>query len=359
MTGSTVIPFGPQHPVLPEPIQVRLVLDEERVVEARLAIGYVHRGLEKLAEQKDFVQNVFLIERTCGICSFIHALSYCQGIEDLMGIAVPPRARYLRVVWSELNRLHSHLLWLGLLADSFGFENVFMQVWRVREQVLDLAELTSGARIMLNTCCLGGVRRDLDAERRGATLATMDRLRAEFDRLLPAIVSDYTVQQRLVGVGAVARDQAYELGALGPTARATGLPMDFRTTGYAAYGELGVTPITETAGDAYARLQVRTRELYQSVGLIREAILRLPDSELVAPVKGFPSGETLSRAEQPRGEVVYYLKANGTARLDRVRIRTPTFANLAALLHMLKGCRLADVPVIILSVDPCISCAER
>jgi Ni,Fe-hydrogenase III large subunit len=140
MTRHSVLPFGPQHPVLPEPLQLRLELEDEKVVGALPVLGYIHRGLEKIAENKDFHQNVYLIERICGICSFIHATAYCQAVETLMDLEVPPRAKYLRLIWSELHRIHSHLLWLGLLADSFGYENLFMQLWRCREDVLDVLE---------------------------------------------------------------------------------------------------------------------------------------------------------------------------------------------------------------------------
>ncbi|HBS60406.1 MAG TPA: NADH-quinone oxidoreductase subunit D, partial [Firmicutes bacterium] len=129
----TVIPFGPQHPVLPEPIQLKLVIEDEKVVEALPQIGYVHRGLERLVKVRDFHQMVFVAERICGICSFQHAMTYCLGIERLMNIEVPERADYLRVIWSELHRVHSHLLWLGLLADAFGFESLFMETWKIRE----------------------------------------------------------------------------------------------------------------------------------------------------------------------------------------------------------------------------------
>jgi Ni,Fe-hydrogenase III large subunit len=359
MAQQTLIPFGPQHPVLPEPIQLRLVLEDEIVVSAIPIIGYIHRGLEKLVEQKDFQQNPFLLERICGICSFIHSMNYCQGIEKLMGLEVSPRAKYLRVFWSELNRLHSHLLWVGLLADSFGYENLFMWAWRAREKVQDLAEFTSGGRVMYGTCSVGGVRRDLSPDQVRHVLSEMDQLKDQLDKLVPAILNDYTVQQRLVGVGAISREVAFERGGVGPIARATGIRYDHRTTGYAAYGDLQFEPIVETAGDCYARTQVRMRELYQSIDLIKQVFSKLPEGPLQVPVKGNPDGETVTRVEQPRGEVLYYFKANGTKNLDRLRVRTPTFANAAALLAMLPGCELADVPVIVLSIDPCISCTER
>jgi Ni,Fe-hydrogenase III large subunit len=359
MARKTLIPFGPQHPVFPEPIQLRLVMEDEKVVEALPQIGYVHRGIEKIAEKKDFHQNAILLERICGICSFIHSLSYCQGVEEIMGLQVPDRAKYLRVIWSELHRIHSHLLWLGLLADSFGFENAFMQCWRTREAVLDIMEKTAGARIMLGTCAIGGVKRDISPELLAETLTTLDAMQKDFDGPIANIMADYSVKQRLVGVGKLTAEQAHATGAVGPVLKACGVARDHRTTRYAAYGELDFAPVTATGGDCYARAQVRVAELTQSAQLIRQAIGKLPQGPISVPVKGNPSGETISRTEQPRGEVIYYIKGDGTKNLQRLRVRTPTFANIPALLTMLPGCQLADVPVIVLSIDPCISCTER
>jgi Ni,Fe-hydrogenase III large subunit len=359
MAKNTIIPFGPQHPVLPEPIQLRLVLDEERVVSAIPVVGYVHRGLEKLAEQKDFLQDTYLIERICGICSFIHSLTYSMGIESMMGLTPPPRAQYLRVIWSELHRMHSHLLAVGLLADAFGFENLFMQLWRTREHIMDAMEATTGARVMLGTCCPGGVRKDIDPELLKFILTTLVTVEKEMDEQMPVLLNDYSVKQRLCGVGILDKQTAYERGAVGPTARASGIAMDLRTHGYAAYGELAVEPMVETDGDCYARTKVRVRELYQSISIIRKAIGQIPAGPINVPFKTKPDSEVIMRAEQPRGEVLYYLKGNGSDMLERLRVRTPTFANIPPVLAMLAGCELADVGVIVISIDPCISCTER
>lgn len=359
MAKTSVIPFGPQHPVLPEPIQLRLELEDEKVVGALPVIGYIHRGLEKIGEQKDFNQCVFLMERICGICSFIHSQTYCQGIEEIMNVEVPARAKYLRTIWAEIHRVHSHLLWLGLLADSFGFENLFMQAWRCREAVLDLMEATAGGRVMLGVCTVGGVRRDMDDARLKLVMDSVSQIEKQFDHFIPTFLNDYSVKQRLVDTGIISKQEAYLRGAVGPTARGSGVAQDLRQLGYAAYGELDFAPAVETAGDCYARTLVRCRELYTSLSLVRQAVKKIPAGPFNVPVKGNPDGETVIRTEQPRGEVVYYLKGNGSKNLARARVRTPTFANIPALLAMLPGCSLADVPVITLSIDPCISCTER
>ncbi len=356
---KTVIPFGPQHPVLPEPLHLKLVMQDEKIVEAIPAIGYVHRGLEKLTELKEFTQNVYVVERICGICSCMHALAYCQGIESLMNIQVPDRARYLRVIWAELHRMHSHLLWAGLLADAFGFESLFMQLWRNREKVMDIMEETAGSRVIISVNTIGGTRRDISKEMLMKIKVTLDEIEQDMKQLENVFLNDYTVKHRLVGVGVLSKENAYKLGAAGPMARASGIGQDLRTTGYAAYGELEFEPVVFEDGDCYARTAVRMNEIYQSISLIEQAIDKLPAGETSVPFKGNPSGEVISRVEQPRGEVLYYLRANGTKNLERMRVRTPTFANIPALLQMLPGSELANVPVLILTIDPCISCTER
>lgn len=357
--SKTIMPFGPQHPVLPEPLQVKLIMEDETVVEAIPAIGYVHRGLEKLGEQKEFTQNVYLVERICGICSFIHGQAYCQAVEKMMDITIPDRARYLRVIWAELHRIHSHLLWLGLLADAFGFESLFMQCWRDREKVMDIMEETCGSRVIISGNTIGGTRRDISKE----YLEKINKVALEIQEDMKAMESvffnDYTVKHRLTGVGVLTKEDAYKLGAVGPMGRASGIRQDFRQLGYAAYGDLDFEPVVENDGDCMARTKVRVKEVYQSVNLILQAVSTIPDGEIAVPVKGFPKGEVIERVEQPRGEVLYYLKANGTKNLERLRVRTPTFANIPTLLKMLPGSTLADVPVLLLTIDPCISCTER
>lgn len=357
--AKTIVPFGPQHPVLPEPIHLSLTVEDEIVKEAVPAIGYVHRGLEKLAEIRDFNQMIQVVERVCGICSKIHAMCYCQGLEEMMGIAVPPRAEYLRVIWSELHRIHSHLLWLGLYADAFGFESVFMQFWKIRERIMDINEATAGNRVIVSVNQVGGVRRDLDSSQTKWILDELASIEKEFLALQSTMLDDYTVKKRTVGIGVLTKEQAYELGAAGPCLRGSGIAQDLRQLKYAAFDRLDFEPVVESGGDCYARGKVRFRETLQSIDLVRQAIAAMPEGEINVKVKGKPEGEIISRVEQPRGECMYYLKANGTKNLERLRIRTPTFANIPPLAAMLPGIELADVPVVVLSIDPCISCTER
>lgn len=359
MAKRTIIPFGPQHPVLPEPIHLDLIMEDEQVVGAVPSIGFVHRGLEKLAEKRDYVEMIYVAERICGICSFIHAQGYCQTIETIMSIEVPERAKFLRTIWAEYSRMHSHLLWLGLMADAFGFENLFMQCWRIREQVLDDIEATTGGRVIFGSCKVGGVRRDIDAEQLQKMAAHLTKLEKQIREITDVFAKDYTVQKRLRGIGVLSRQEAYATGAVGPTLRGSGVAEDLRTLGYAAYGSLDFEPIVEQDGDCYARTMVRMREVFQSIDLIKQAAAKIPAGEIAVKVTGVPNGECISRLEQPRGQVFYYVLANNTKHLERFRVRTPTFANIPPLLQMLPGCSLADVPVIVLTIDPCISCTER
>jgi ech hydrogenase subunit E len=289
----------------------------------------------------------------------MHGMSYCMGIEEIMKVEVPERAHFLRTIWAELSRLHSHLLWLGLIADAFGFESLFMQSWKMREQILDIFEETTGGRVIFSVCDIGGVRKDISPETLDKIVTILTGMEKELKELTKVFLNDSSVKARTVGVGVLSKQAAFDLGAVGPMARASGLEIDMRTQGYAAYGKIKFKPIIETDGDCYARTSVRMKELFQSISIIKQCVAMMPEGDIKVKVTGNPNGESFIRVEQPRGEVVYYAKANGTKFLDRMRVRTPTFANIPALLETLKGCSLADVPILIVTIDPCISCTER
>jgi len=359
MSTRSIVPFGPQHPVLPEPIHLDLVLEDEKVVEAIPSIGFIHRGLEKLVEKKDFQEYVYVAERTCGICSFMHGMGYSEAVERMMNIEIPDRAKYLRTIGCELSRIHSHMLWLGLLADAFGFESLFMESWRMREKILDMFEAATGGRVIFSINRVGGFRKDIDNDMLRTFVGILDGMEKDLVALSRPFLDDYAVKSRLEGVGILTSQQAYDLGAVGPFLRASGVAIDMRRTDYGAYKNLEFEPITSNIGDSYARCDVRIREIFQSIDLIRQTVDKIPAGDFAVPVKGLPQGEYFMRVEQPRGEAVYYVKANGTKNLDRFRLRTPTFANLPGLIEILKGCQLADVPLLILTIDPCISCTER
>jgi ech hydrogenase subunit E len=360
MAERTVIPFGPQHPVLPEPIHLDLVMEDELVVEALPSVGFVHRGLEKLAEKHEFEEMVFVAERICGICSFIHGQGYCQAVEKIAGIEIPERAVWLRTYWGELSRIHSHLLWLGLFADAFGFESLFQHTWRIREMVVDIIEETAGGRVIFGSCKVGGVRRDIPNDRLRELSREFDKIEAECRTVIETFRDDSTVRRRTEGLGILKPEDARALGAVGPTLRGSGIREDARTLGYAAFSELEWSPVTYDGCDCYSRCLVRMDEVYQSFSLLRQIAEKIPEGDIdLKRIREKPNGTFMARLEQPRGEVCYFVEGNGAKKLSRFRVRTPTFANVAPLVHMLKGCDLADVPVIILTIDPCISCNER
>ena len=360
MGKKTIIPFGPQHPVLPEPIHLDLVIEDEKVLEAIPSIGFIHRGLEKLVEKKDYTQMVYVIERICGICSFGHGWGYCAAVEGAMNVKIPERAEYLRTILHELSRLHSHLLWLGLLADAFGFESLFMHCWRVRETILDILEKTTGGRVIFSICKAGGLRKDIDDKTLVEIVNTLKGIRKDIKDLTDVFLEDDSVKNRMCGVGVLSKEDAEELCAVGPVARGSGVVQDMRLTdNHGAYKYLDFEPVIEEAGDCYARCKVRIGEVFQSIDLIEKAVEQIPEGDVSVDVKGNVEGEYITRMEQPRGEAFYYAKGAGSKFLQRMRVRTPTNMNIPALVKTLQGCELADVPILVLTIDPCISCTER
>ncbi|ACU94432.1 ech hydrogenase subunit E [Cryptobacterium curtum DSM 15641] len=362
MGKSTVIPFGPQHPVLPEPLHLDLVVEDETVVEAIPQIGFIHRGLERLTETKDYNQFIYVAERICGICAFGHSMGYAETIEHLMGIEVPPRAQYLRVIMHEMSRIHSHVLWLGLAADAFGFESLFMHCWRLRERVLDLFEAMTGGRVIFSANLVGGMVRDQDAQILATVKERLEGIKADYQQISDTFLKDSSVKGRLVGVGYISPEDAAAWSMTGPFARASAVNNDARCKGSAAYAALpNFEPILSHDGDCYARVEVRIREVLQSIDIICQLIDTIPAGEVLTKVKGSPAAgsQACHALEQPRGECYYYASGNGTKFLSRMRMRTPTSANLAGMAMALKGCDLADVNMIVLTIDPCISCSER
>ena len=338
MGKRTIVPFGPQHPALPEPVHLDLELEDETVVRAIPSIGYVHRGLEKLAEKRDYNDMIYVMERVCGICSFGHGWGYAGAVEGLMGVQIPDRAECLRIMFHELSRVHSHLLWLGLLADGLGFDSLFMHCWRIREKVLDVFEAITGGRVIMSFCKVGGVRKDLTPEMLRMVRDTCDMIEEEMRKTALVFMKDSSVRNRLCGTGVLSKEDIVELSAVGPVARGSGVNND----------------------DCWSRCMVRVDEIMQSLDIIRNAVRDLPDGEVSVPVKGnAPVGDYVFRVEQPRGEGFYYVQGNGSKYLSRARVRTPTNINIPAMTRMLQGCNLQDVSMLVITIDPCISCTER
>ncbi|MBP7227952.1 MAG: nickel-dependent hydrogenase large subunit [Longilinea sp.] len=359
--GKFVVPIGPQHPALKEPGHFEFTVDGEIVTGASVRLGYVHRGIEKGAENRNYTQAMYLMERVCGICSHVHATAFALGTEKLAGITAPPRAQAIRSLVGELERIHSHLLWLGVAAHEGGFDTLFMYSWRDREVVMDLLEGLTGNRVNYSVNVIGGVKVDVDDAQRDAILKGVDFLEERTHHYIKIITTDETLLGRTVGVGVMTKEQAIELGAIGPTGRASGLERDVRVDApYAGYKDFPVRLVTDEAGDLQARFVVRMKELLESYRLIREILDHLPTGDLtVRAPRRIPAGETVSRVEAPRGELFYYIKSNGTDMPERVKIRTPSLCNWASVINLAPGYKLADMPMILSGIDPCFSCNDR
>jgi NADH-quinone oxidoreductase subunit D len=360
-TDLFTVPIGPQHPALKEPSHFRITVDGEIVTEAVVRLGYAHRGIEKAAEARNWIRNLYLFERVCGICSHIHATAYALGVERLAGVEAPPRAQAIRVLVAELERIHSHLLWLGVAAHEAGFDTLFMYSWRDREAIMDVLEGLTGNRVNYSANILGGVKCDVDSAQRDAILRALDALEDRSRHYLDVVTTDALFLQRTRGIGAMTRNQAEVMGAVGPTARASGVTRDLRVDApYAAYDRFPVMRIVETAGDLEARFVVRIRELFECYRLIRDLLDHLPPGEIRGRMpRRVPEGETVMRVEAPRGELFYFLKSNGTDTPERVKVRTPTIYNLTSVIKLVVGHQLADVPMILAGIDPCFSCNDR
>jgi NADH-quinone oxidoreductase subunit D len=356
------IPIGPQHPALKEPGHFALTVDGEIVTSASVRLGYVHRGIEKAVEERTWVQNLYLLERVCGICSHIHATAYCLGVEQLAGVTAPPRAQAIREVVAELERIHSHMLWFGVAAHEAGFDTLFMYSWRDRETVMNLLEGLTGNRVNYSANVLGGVKFDIDSAQADAILSGLDFLEKRTHHYLDVVSTDLVFLRRTRGIGVMTRQQAEVLGAVGPTARASGVERDIRVEApYAGYSEYPVSIVMDTTGDLEARFEVRIKELFESYRVIRR-ILRdtLPPGDLTTRVpRRIKENETVIRVEAPRGELFYFMKSNGTDMPERIRVRTPTICNMTSVIRLTVGHQLADVPMILVGIDPCFSCNDR
>ncbi len=355
------IPIGPQHPALKEPGHFKFTVDGEIVTQAYVRLGYAHRGIEKAAEERNYIQDLYLLERVCGICSHIHALSYSLAVEHLANVEAPPRAQAIRVLVAELERIHSHFLWMGVSAHEAGFDTLFMYSWRDREQVMDILESLTGNRVNYSANLLGGVKFDVSPEQRDKILVGLEYLEQRAHHYLDVLSKDTMFLQRTRGIGVMTRAQAEVMGAVGPTARASNVARDLRVTApYAAYMQFPVNMVLDERGDLEARFEVRMHELFESIRVIRRILNNMPDGELsVRLPRRIPAGEAIVRLEAPRGEVFYYIRSNGTDKPERLKVRTPTICNLNSVVRLVVGHQLADVPMILAGIDPCFSCNDR
>jgi len=359
---SYKIPMGPYHPGLEEPYKLDMICEGETVQDVNLKIGFNFRGIEHLAETRNYIQVIALMERVCGICSNVHTLTLCQAMEQLTNLNPPPRAKYIRTIVAELERLHSHVLWAGIAAKLMGFKTMFMTCFELREKVMDILQAISGNRVNYAMNCIGGVNRNIADP--AAILVMVEALEKEMvKKVIPIFTTSSTARSRCAGVGVLTMEKAISCGVVGPTARASGLPQDMRRAApYAAYAELDFDVPVQPEGDVRARLLVRALEIMESCKILRQALAKIPPGEVQAGDGkfNFTTGTATSRIEGPRGEVIYSVSwKQGSRTPARVHVRTPTFANMPSVRWMMQGARLADTPLIQASIDPCYSCTDR
>jgi NADH-quinone oxidoreductase subunit D len=284
-----------------------------------------------------------------------------EAVEKILKTEVPPRGKYIRTILLEVNRLHSHLLTLGHAGLEIGYETLFQYFWRDREPIMDITEILTGNRVLNSSIAVGGVRRDLkesDGEKIRNVLADLRKRLPFYTQIYE---NEPSIKMRMRKVGTLSREDALKLCVVGPVARASNVDIDVRKDEpYEAYGEIPFKVITRAEGDTWARMNVRMEEVEESIKIIEYALDNMPGGAFRVKVpRVVPPGEAVNRVEAPRGELFYYVKSNGTTMPERVKVRTPTFANIPAFLHTAVGQTIADVPPNFVSLDPCFSCTDR
>jgi len=363
MSHRSCVNIGPFHPLQEEAEFFQLTVEGETVVDVDVRISYNHRGIEKLDESKTFDQVPFVVERVCGICSASHPLAYIQAVEEIAQVDVPRRALYLRTIVNELERIHSHLLWAGLAGHFLGYNTVFMWAWKYREPVMDVLETATGSRVNYANCKIGGVRRDMTDEQLKRIDQVCDELRKPLDMLTKAVLDDPVLHARLENVGVLTPEDAKLYGALGPTVRGSGIPIDVRRDDpYAAYADVDWDVCTAPDGDVLGKAVVRLLECFEAATIIRQccqALLRDGGGPIDANVEEIPPGEGVGHVEAPRGETFHYVRSDGTNRPVRHKVRAPSFNNVPTFKASCIGAQIPDVAITLASVDPCYSCTER
>lgn len=358
-----IIPVGPQHPALKEPENFIFRVDGELVVDVKARIGYNHRGIEKAMEGRTYLQNLYIVERVCGICSNSHQTCYTQNVEEVLGMEIPERAKYIRTLVAELERIHSHLLWLGVAAHEIGFDTLFYYVWRDREVVMDLLEMISGNRVNYAMPTIGGVRRDVDEDKIQNYQKKLDKLEERTKFYKQIFTTEKTILERAAGVGYLSKEDMIRLSGVGPNARASGVDYDVRRDNpYLVYDEIPFKVITYDGGDVLANVLVRVDETIESVKICKYALDHLPEGSIrkkFSPLGKVPEGEGVSLVEAPRGELIHYLLSRGDNKPYRYKIRSPTLGNILSVCEKLKGGYIADIPIVLAGIDPCFSCTDR
>jgi membrane-bound hydrogenase subunit alpha len=358
------IPLGPQHPALKEPENFTITLDGEIVVDVDARIGYVHRGIEKAFESRSYSQNVYLAERICGICSQSHTTCYVQAVEEILDLDVPKRGLYIRGIMNELNRIHSHILWLGVAGHEIGWDTLFHYSWRDRELSMDIIEEICGNRVNYANNVIGGVRQDVEKSQVPGMVDRLEKIRERIQHYIGLILKDQTTLARAIGVGRLETEVGRALCATGPTARASDINWDVRNTqprtpykeSEGKLWEVRVSDMCDVAG----RVVVRMLETIDACNCVIDWLKNLPAGDIaVRAPRRVPPGKALSTFEAPRGEVLHYVVSNGTDKPERHKARAPTLGNIPSVIEILKGGRIADIPISLASIDPCFSCTDR
>ncbi len=354
------LPIGPVNPSIKEPTCIKLNLDGNTIQEARLQLGYVHKGIEHLLEGKKIEQALYIVERICGICSFCHSNCFNQSIEKMLDYEAPKRVKFIRTLVTELERIQSHMLWTGFMFHEFGFNSMFQFLLRDREHILEIFERVTGGRVHHAINKPKTVRYDLRGQDIRFILEKMNILEKQFNKYLGIVKTDKITKERLMNVGIITKEKAKKFCLVGPNARASGINNDIRNKHpYDAYPFVDFDVMTSKQGDAYARLTVRFMEVLESIKIIRQLMKDLPEEEIPKPQLVFiEEAMATSQVEAPRGENFYFTIVKDN-RVDRVKIRTPTFATINILPDLLENKPIGDVPVVLHSRDPCFSCMER
>jgi NADH-quinone oxidoreductase subunit D len=363
MSKPTLIPIGPYHPLQEEPELFKLYCDGEIVKDIKWETGYNHRSIEKLSESKTYDQVFFLVERICGICSTSHPFAFANAVEEICGVEIKDRAKYIRSIIGELERVHSHLLWVGLAGHFLGYNTVFMWAWKYREPILDLFEMITGNRNSYAMFKVGGVRRDIENSKIPVIRKALADVAKKADLLTGAVMDDPVIHSRTKGVGVLTRQDILDFGAVGPTARASGVAIDIRRDDpYAAYGMVDWKVITATGGDVFAKAEVRLLEMYESISIINQCLTGLEktkEGDINLKITEIPEGMGTGRAEAPRGEVFHCVFSDGSNSPARHKIRAPSYTNISTFKKSCIGQTIADATISLAAVDPCYCCTER
>ncbi|EEX50402.1 Hydrogenase-3 component E [Pasteurella multocida] len=357
-----IVPVGPLHITSDEPGHFRLFVDGEDIVDADYRLFYVHRGMEKLAETRmDYDQVTFLADRVCGICGFTHSVAYANSVENALGLIVPERAQWIRALLLEVERLHSHMLNIGLSSHFVGFDTGFMQFFRVREKSMTLAEILTGARKTYGINLIGGIRRDILKEQRNTCIQLIREMRQGFTELIDILLNTPNMKQRTVNIGRLESQIARDYSPVGPLVRGSGFKRDVRKYHpFSSYDKIPFDTYHADSCDVFGRLSVRIKETFECMNMVEYMVDNLPEGPLLS--EGFtykPHKFALGITEAPRGEDIHWSMLGDNQKLYRWRCRAATYANWPVLRYMLRGNTVSDAPLIIGSVDPCYSCTDR